>query len=243
MSIQLLPVVGLPEIQAGADLAQLITNRIELQESDVLVIAQKIISKAEGRFRSLAEVIPEPRALELGERLGRDPRLVQLVLDESTRLLREERVLISETRQGFICANAGIDQSNVPGEDTALLLPEDCDRSAARLRQRLIELSGCQLAVIISDTFGRPWRLGQVNVALGVAGIAPIADHRGRKDDFGREMEATEVAVADELTSAAELVTGKTERVPVVVIRGFPITNTAGSGQDLLRSKEEDLFR
>jgi coenzyme F420-0:L-glutamate ligase/coenzyme F420-1:gamma-L-glutamate ligase len=243
MRLELSSVEGLPEIGRGDDLGSLIASHAELQDGDIVIVAHKVVSKVEGRIRRLADVDPGARALELGQRLNRDPRLVQVVLDESVRIVREERMLIVETRHGYVCANAGVDQSNVPGEDTVLLLPDDSDRSAGRLRERLIELTGRQVAVVVSDTFGRAWRNGIANVALGVAGVAPLLDHRGQLDDRGREMQATVIAVADELASAAELVMGKTRRVPVVLVRGYVDEGPPGTGRDLIRSAEEDLFR
>jgi coenzyme F420-0:L-glutamate ligase/coenzyme F420-1:gamma-L-glutamate ligase len=166
-----------------------------------------------------------------------------VILDESVRVVRDERVLIVETRHGYVCANAGVDHSNVPGEDAVTLLPEDPDGSAERLRERLGRLTGCRVGVIVADTFGRAWRMGIVNVALGVAGVAALVDYRGRRDDFGQELSATVVAVADEIACAAELVMGKTERVPVAVVRGYHPGGPAGSGRELVRPAELDLFR
>lgn len=241
--IELDPVAGLPEVGEGDDLATLILERIELRDGDILVVAQKVVSKAEGRFRRLSEVEPTPEAVVLGEQNATDARMVQVVLDESVRVVRSDRVLIVETRHGYVCANAGVDHSNVPGEDVVTLLPVDADASAARLRADLRERGGVDVGVIISDTFGRPWRVGIQNVALGAAGVPVLVDYRGQPDDFGREMFATVVAVGDELASAAELVMGKTERVPVVRIRGFSAAAPAGLGSELVRPPELDLFR
>jgi coenzyme F420-0:L-glutamate ligase/coenzyme F420-1:gamma-L-glutamate ligase len=237
------PVEGVPEVRAGDDLAAMIASRTPIQDGDVVVVAQKVVSKAEGRVRRLAQVEPGGEARRIAEQLDRDPRLVQAVLDESARIVRQERALIVETKQGFVCANGGLDQSNVPGEDSVVLLPEDCDRSAAQLRQRLSQLTGRELAVIVADSFGRPWRLGTANVALGVAGLSPLVDHRGRADDHGRPMHVTTIAVADELAAAAELVMGKTCRVPAALIRGYLDEGPPGTGRDLVRPREEDLFR
>ena len=241
--IQLLPVAGLPEVAPGDDLAALVAERAGLQEGDILVVAQKVVSKAEGRIRRLGEVAPGPDALRLGAEIDHDPRLVQVILDESRRLVRTERVLIVETHQGFVCANAGVDHSNVPGDDAVTLLPLDCDQSAARLRERLREITGVSVGVIVSDTFGRAWRVGIENVALGAAGVPVLADYRGRLDDHGKELSATVVATGDELAAAAGLVMGKTARVPVVIVRGHRPEGAAGSGQDLVRPAELDLFR
>lgn len=242
-ALTLLPVEGIPEIGEGDDLGRIIAERAAIEDGDVLVVAQKVVSKAEGRVRRLRDVTPGETAVTIAEGTDRDPRMVQVVLDESVRIVRRERVLIVETHQGFVCANAGVDQSNVPGEDTVLLLPVDADRSAATIRERLRDLTGRQVAVIVSDTFGRPWRTGIVNVALGVAGLAPLADLRGSVDDHGRELHATIIAVADELASAAELVSGKTRRVPVVIVRGYVDEGAPGTGRELIRDAEHDLFR
>ncbi|MBO0683288.1 MAG: coenzyme F420-0:L-glutamate ligase, partial [Candidatus Dormibacteraeota bacterium] len=208
------------------------------------VVAQKVVSKAEGRLRDLRSVQPSQRALDYAARLVEDDaRVIQLILDESVRVVRDDRVLIVETRHGFVCANAGIDHSNVEADETVVLLPEDPDASAARLRERLGELAGCDVGVIVSDTFGRPWRMGIANVALGVAGVASVIDHRGRPDDFGRTMSATVIAVADEMAATAELVMGKTCRVPAVVLRGWTAEAPPGTGQELVRPAELDLFR
>jgi coenzyme F420-0:L-glutamate ligase/coenzyme F420-1:gamma-L-glutamate ligase len=242
--IELIGVEGLPEIQPGDDLAELIGARFELQAGDVAVIAQKVISKAEGRMRHLADVTAGAEAVRLAPHLVAepDPRFVQVVLDESVRVLRTERVLITQTRHGYVCANSGVDHSNVPGSDVVTLLPEDPDASAERIAKRLRRFSGVAVGVIVSDTFGRPWRLGIVNVALGVFGVPALVDYRGQMDDAGKELHATVLAVADELAAASGLVMGKTRRTPVVVVRGIELEGS-GSGQDLIRPAAEDLFR
>jgi coenzyme F420-0:L-glutamate ligase/coenzyme F420-1:gamma-L-glutamate ligase len=211
---------------------------------DVVVVAQKVVSKAEGRVRKLAEVTASEEAIRLAPHLvaAPDPRFVQVVLDESVRVLRTERVLITQTRHGYVCANSGVDHSNIPGSDVVTLLPVDPDASAERLRTRLREVTGADVGVIVSDTFGRPWRLGIVNVALGVAGMPAVIDFRGRIDDSGKELHATVVAVADEVAAAAGLVMGKTWRTPVVVVRGLELQGN-GRGRDLIRPAAEDLFR
>jgi coenzyme F420-0:L-glutamate ligase/coenzyme F420-1:gamma-L-glutamate ligase len=241
--IEVLGIDGLPEVRPGDDLARLIADQARLRDGDVLVVAQKVVSKAEGRLLDLRSVEPGPLALSHGRRLGADPRLVQAILDESVRVLRDDRILIVETRHGYVCANAGIDHSNVPGQEIVSLLPEDCDRSAAQLRERLADLTGRDVAVIVADTFGRAWRMGIANVALGVAGVPALVDYRGRPDDFGEEMRATVIAVADELASAAELVMGKVDRVPVAVVRGWRPEALPGTGRELIRPPELDLFR
>jgi coenzyme F420-0:L-glutamate ligase / coenzyme F420-1:gamma-L-glutamate ligase len=241
--IELHPVTGLPEVTPGDDLAGLVAERAELADGDILVVAQKVVSKAEGRLRDMREITPGSQALEIARRNGSDPRQVQAVIDESVRLVRTERVIIAETRHGFICANAGVDHSNVPGGEILCLLPVDPDASAGRLRERLRELTGRTVAVIVSDTFGRAWRIGIQNVALGVAGMPAVVDYRGRDDDFGRTMVGTVVAIADELAAAAELAMGKTDRVPVVIIRGYRAEGDPGTGRQLIRPPEEDMFR
>jgi coenzyme F420-0:L-glutamate ligase / coenzyme F420-1:gamma-L-glutamate ligase len=245
VNVELRGVEGLPEIRPGDDLGALIAEAAPgMRSGDVVVVAQKVVSKAEGRLRDLATVTASGRARDLAERLGADPRLVQVILDESTRVVRDDRVLIVETRQGFVCANAGVDRSNVAGDDSVSLLPVDCDASAQALRDRITELSGAQVGVVVSDTFGRAWRMGLVNVALGVAGIPAVVDYRGRPDDFGMPLQATLVAMADELAAAAELLMGKTRRVPAVVVRGLDVfEGPPGSGQELVRPSELDLFR
>lgn len=241
---ELIGVDGLPEIVAGDDLAQLIGSRITLLAGDIVVVAQKVISKAEGRVRNLADVIASDEAVRLAPHLVAqpDPRFVQVVLDESVRILRTQRVLITQTRHGYVCANSGVDHSNIPGSDVVTLLPLDPDASAERLRDRLGEITGVIAGVIVSDTFGRPWRLGIVNVALGVAGIPAVIDMRWGLDDAGRELHATVLAVADEVAAAAGLVMGKTRRTPVVVVRGLELEGN-GSGRELIRPAAEDLFR
>jgi coenzyme F420-0:L-glutamate ligase / coenzyme F420-1:gamma-L-glutamate ligase len=234
-------------VQAGDDLAVLIAP--EVREGDIVVIAQKVVSKAEGRVRSLADVEPNDRARTLANDLGKDPRLVQVILDESLSVIRAERgVLICETRHGYICANAGVDMSNAPDEDIAVLLPLDPDASARWIRAELAAAVGSAtgIGVIVSDSFGRPWRLGIADVAIGAAGIRVLDDWRGRADAQGRELRATEVAVADQLASAADLARAKDSQEPVVLIRGGAhyITEEDGPGAAALRRPRElDLFR
>jgi coenzyme F420-0:L-glutamate ligase/coenzyme F420-1:gamma-L-glutamate ligase len=240
-------VEGLPEIGHGEDLAALIASRTELGDADILVIAHKVVSKAEGRIRSLQDVEPTEQAGELATRLDKDPRHMQVILDESPEILRAERgVLICVTRHGFVCANAGVDASNVPGEDDVVLLPLDPDASARRLRARIRELTGHAPAVLITDSFGRAWRHGQCDVAIGCAGLVPLEDWRGRRDANGRELRATWIAVADELAGAADLARAKDLSQPVVVVRGAGrhVTTDDGPGaRALLRPRHEDLFR
>jgi coenzyme F420-0:L-glutamate ligase/coenzyme F420-1:gamma-L-glutamate ligase len=242
--VELIGVEGLPEVRPGDDLGELIRSKAQVQQGDVLVVAQKVVSKSEGRLVNLQSVVATDEAVRIASRLvaGPDPRMVQVILDESVRVLRSERVLITETRQGFICANGGVDHSNVPGTDEVTLLPEDPDASANTLRNRLLEGAGVEVGVIISDTFGRPWRLGILNVALGVAGLPAAIDLRGSADDEGKPLHATVIAIADELAAAAGLVMGKTARTPAVIIRGL-VLQGSGSGRALIRPAAEDLFR
>jgi coenzyme F420-0:L-glutamate ligase / coenzyme F420-1:gamma-L-glutamate ligase len=242
--LELIAVEGVPEVRPGDDLGELIGSRSSLQTGDVLVVAQKVVSKAEGRLVDLRTVKASDEAVRIAANLvaSPDPRMVQVILDQSVRVLRSERVLITETRHGFVCANGGVDHSNVPGDDELTLLPDDPDASATALRGRLRELTGAEVGVIVSDTFGRPWRLGIVNVALGVAGMPAALDLRGTLDDAGKELHATVLAVADDLAAAAGLVMGKTGRTPAVVIRGLRLQGS-GRGRDLIRPAAEDLFR
>jgi len=239
---------GLPEVRPGDDLPALIATAADaVGNGDVLVIAHKIVSKAEGRLRVLREVEPGPRAIELAEQLGKDARHVQVVLDESREVLRAEHgVLICVTRHGFVCANAGVDASNVPGDDAVVLLPEDPDESARKLRARLRERLQAAPAVLITDSFGRAWRHGQVDVAIGCAGLRTLDDWRGRTDATGRELKATWIAVADELAAAADLARTKDGSLPLVLIRGAGrhVTPDDGPGAAaLIRPEAEDLFR
>ncbi len=238
------------EVRPGDDLAGLIVDAVAPegpQAGDVIVVAHKVVSKAEGRMRDLADVVPSTRARELAASLDKDPRQVQVVLDESREILRASRgVLIAVTHHGFVCANAGVDASNVPGEDRVVLLPEDPDRSARDLRRRIRERTGVAPAVMITDSFGRAWRHGQSDVAIGCAGLAPLEDWRGRRDATGRELTATWIAVADELAAAADLARSKDSREPVVLVRGAGrhVSEADGPGaQALIRPEREDLFR
>jgi coenzyme F420-0:L-glutamate ligase/coenzyme F420-1:gamma-L-glutamate ligase len=245
--VELIAVEGIGEVRAGDSIAERIAPRAGLSDSDVVCVSQKIVSKAEGRLRDLTEVEPSARALELAGRLEKDPALVELVLAESRRVVRAEHgVLITETHSGLVCANAGIDASNVPGESTVALLPADPDRSARRIRSALIEATGVAIAVIVTDSFGRPWRVGQSEVAIGCAGIDPLDDWRGRSDAVGGELQATAIARADQIAAAADLVRDKTAGVPVVIVRGLDLAIDPGDGPGasaLQRPAAEDLFR
>jgi coenzyme F420-0:L-glutamate ligase / coenzyme F420-1:gamma-L-glutamate ligase len=238
----------MPEVAAGDELGgPLAAAAPALSGTDVVVVSQKIVSKAEGRTVRLQDIEPGAAARELGERLERDPRLVQLILDQSRRVVRAERgVLVVETLGGWVCANAGIDASNVPGDEVVALLPEDADASARRIREEIMTACGARPAVVVADSFGRPWRLGQVDVAIGCAGLAPIDDWRGRRDREGMELKATAPAVADEAAAAADLVRDKASGTPAAVIRGLEryVIDDDGPGAAALRRAEaDDLFR
>lgn len=245
--LHVVPVMGLPEIRQGMSVGEEVAARAELHEGDVLVVSQKIVSKAEGRIRRLSSVLPGAEARRLAAVLGKEPALVELILGESREVLRAERgVLIVETHHGFVCANAGIDTSNLPEPNTVSLLPEDPDASARRIRAELQAATGAAPAVIVSDSFGRAWRLGQAEVAIGCAGIAPLDDWRGRTDTAGRELEATQIAIADEAAAAADLVRDKTSRIPAAIVRGLNryVSSDDGPGATVLRRlPSEDLFR
>lgn len=235
MTITVLPVEGIPEVQAGDDLAELIRAAAELQPGDVLVVAQKVVSKAEGRVVQIEDVEASEQAVELAAE--RDPRELEVVLREAARLVRTRPPLvIAETRHGFVCASAGVDHSNAPEPGTLVLLPVDPDGSARRLSEAL------GVAVIVSDSFGRPFRQGTTDVAIGVAGLRPLLDLRGVRDPAGYELRTTTIAVADEIAGAAELVMGKTSRVPAAIVRGVEVRGD-GSAQDLVMPAERDLFR
>ncbi|HTY97584.1 MAG TPA: coenzyme F420-0:L-glutamate ligase [Solirubrobacteraceae bacterium] len=241
---------GLPEVRPGDDLAALIlaaAGKSPLRDGMVVSIAHKIVSKSEGAVVSLADVTPGPRALELAPETGKDPRAVQVILDQSAELMRAERgVLICRTHHGFVCANAGVDASNVADPETLVLLPRDPDASARSLRARLRELTGARLGILISDSFGRAWRHGQVDLALGLAGLAPLDDWRGREDSQGLVLAATWLAVADAAAATADLARGKDSREPVVLLEGLDrfVSDEDGPGAAaLVRPPEEDLFR
>jgi coenzyme F420-0:L-glutamate ligase/coenzyme F420-1:gamma-L-glutamate ligase len=239
--ISITPVEGLPEIREGDDLAGLLAERAELRDGDVLVVAQKAVSKAEGRVVRLADVEPSDEARRLAG--SEDPRRLEVILREAKRIVRTRPPLvIAETRHGFVCASAGVDSSNAPEAGSVVLLPEDPDASATLLRERLRELTGADVGVIVSDSFGRPWRQGTTDVAIGLAGIRPLLDLKGERDAAGYELHATVIAVADELAGAAELVLGKTDGVPAAVIRGLDASGE-GRARDLVLPAERDLFR
>jgi len=240
---------GMPLIRRGDDIGGRIVQAgkesgVTIESGDVVVVTQKIVSKAEGRIVNLSAMKPSTFANSIAQQMNRDPRHVEAILRETSRIIRmRDNHLIVETKHGFVCANAGIDRSNVEGEDQVSLLPEDPDRSAEMIRRRLKELTGADVAVIISDTFGRAWRMGHVNFAIGVAGMKPMRDYRGEPDMFNHTLRVTFMAIADELASAAELVMNKRDRVPVAIIKGYHYPMGAGSAREMVRPIEKDLFR
>lgn len=243
--VRVIPLPGIPELEEGDDLAALLadaTKRVGgVEPGDVLVVAQKVVSKVEGRVVHLDGVEPSTKARELAG--DEDPRRLEIILRESRKVLRARPPLvIAETRHGFVCASAGVDASNARGPDTLVLLPLDPDASARRLRERLHELTGVEVGVVVSDSFGRAWRRGTTDVALGVAGITPLLDLKGWRDSMGYELHATEIAIADEIAGAAELVMGKTKGIPAAIVRGVRVEGD-GTGADLVMPRERDLFR
>jgi coenzyme F420-0:L-glutamate ligase/coenzyme F420-1:gamma-L-glutamate ligase len=247
--IQLTAIRGIPEIRPGDDIGAMIahaaeTMKFKISDGDVVVIAQKIVSKSEGRLVNLESIVPSEFAQEIAARQNRDPRLIEVILSESANIVRmDDHLLITETKHGFVCANSGVDRSNVSGKDWVSLLPVAPDDSALLLKTRLAELLGVNVALIITDTFGRPWREGLTNVAIGVAGMKPLKDFRGKVDDHGKELSATVLAVADEIAAATGLLMKKTARIPAVVVRGYYFDHGEGSAKELVRAKEKDLFR
>jgi coenzyme F420-0:L-glutamate ligase/coenzyme F420-1:gamma-L-glutamate ligase len=245
---EVIGVEGIGEVQPGDDVARLVIDAAARQGTpiaagDVLVLSQKIISKSEGRLLNLGEVTPSSMATTFATELGRDPRLIEVILRESRRVVRMDRgVLVTETRHGWVCANAGVDQSNVDTEMVALL-PEDPDRSARAFRDAVRTYTGSEIHVIVADTFGRPWREGLVNIAIGVAGFAPLRSYLGERDPAGRPLQATILAIADELAAAAEPVMGKLDRIPAAIVRGLPLAPSEEGSKALLRDPARDLFR
>nr|AIF05134.1 putative F420-dependent oxidoreductase (cofE, fbiB) [uncultured marine thaumarchaeote KM3_17_G07] len=243
MVLEIIPIKIQKEIGIDANLVDLISESSEINDGDILVFSQKIISKNEGRMLSLSSVNPSLLANGIASSYGKDPRLVELILSESERIVRmENRIIIVETKHGFVCANAGIDESNVQN-GYATLLPKDPDKSAILLKERIEQKTGKNIAVVISDTFGRPFRLGQTDVAIGIAGLEPILDYNGKPDTFGKIMQVTAIAVADEICSASELVMGKVEKCPIVIVRNYNFNSSNARIQKLLRSEHDDLFR
>jgi coenzyme F420-0:L-glutamate ligase / coenzyme F420-1:gamma-L-glutamate ligase len=249
VTLEIIPVHGLPEIRPGDDLVGLLLDSLghvhqHLTAGDVVVIAQKVVSKSEGRLVRLAEVVPSERARAMADESGKDPRQLEVVLSETKQILRWERgVLICETRHGFVCANAGVDRSNAGAPDTVVLLPVDPDASAARLRSEIASRAQVPVAVMITDTFGRAWREGHTNVAIGIAGLPALKRYIGQRDPEGYELRVTEIAVADEIAAAAELVMGKLDRCPVAIVRGLAYDESDETAQEYVRPAARDLFR
>jgi coenzyme F420-0:L-glutamate ligase / coenzyme F420-1:gamma-L-glutamate ligase len=249
VTLAIIPIHGLPEIHPGDDLVGLVLGAIakaneRLRDGDVLVMAQKVVSKTEGRIVHLADVTPSERARNMAEESGKDPRQLEVVLSETKEIVRWERgVLISETRHGFICANAGVDRSNAGAPDTVVLLPIDPDASAARIRDEVAKRAGVSVAVVITDTFGRAWREGHTNIAIGLAGLAPLKRYVGQHDPDGYELRVTEIAVADEIAAGSELVMGKLDRCPAAIVRGLRFDVSDETARDYVRPAARDLFR
>jgi coenzyme F420-0:L-glutamate ligase / coenzyme F420-1:gamma-L-glutamate ligase len=247
--IAIIPIRGIPDIRKGDALGKIIVDRLKeqgdsFQRGDITVVSQKIVSKAEGRVVALSKIAPSEFAKTIANDSGKDARQVEVVLRETAKIIRMRGGhLIMETKHGFICANAGVDQSNVGTGDSVTLLPKDSDASADRIRKTIHAITGRVVPVIVTDTFGRAWRMGQMNFAIGVSGMKPIHDYRGTKDMYRRTLQVTEIAVADELACAAELVMNKADRVPVAIIRGYKAPKGHGRVKDLLRPEEFDLFR
>lgn len=246
--LQVFPLLGIPEVEPGADLVGLIlgslrSSGVRFADKDVLVVKQKVVSKAEGRLVNLDYVKPGELAARLGREEGKDPRLVEVVLGEAVRLVRVGHgVIITETRHGFVCANSGVDKSNVRDGYVALL-PVDPDRSARSIRRAIEKRTGKKIAVVVTDTFGRPWRRGQTDVAIGCSGIRPLLSYKGKTDSYGYSLKVTEPAVADEVASAAELVIGKLSGIPAAILRGVKYERGEGGAKELLIAQENDLFR
>jgi coenzyme F420-0:L-glutamate ligase / coenzyme F420-1:gamma-L-glutamate ligase len=249
MQLVVTPVNGLPEILPGNDLATLIRDaaraqREEIRDGDIVVVAQKIVSKSEGRIVHLSDVVPGKRARDMAAESGKDARQIEVVLGECAKIVRWERgILICETHHGFVCANAGVDRSNAGAPDTVVLLPVDPDASATRLRDAFRAATGATVSVVVTDTFGRAWREGHTNVAIGIAGLPALKRYVGQRDPEGYELRVTEIAVADEVAGAAELVMGKLDRCPVALVRGFTLDEPAETAQEYVRPADRDLFR
>jgi len=249
VTLQVIPVHGLPEIRPGDDLVGLLLDSLgrsheRLAAGDVVVVAQKVVSKGEGRLVRLAEVVPGERALAMAQESGKDPRQLEVVLSETKQILRWERgVLIVETHHGFVCANAGVDRSNAGAPDTVVLLPVDPDASASRIRDELASRAHVTVAVVITDTFGRAWREGHTNVAIGIAGLPALKRYVGQRDPEGYELRVTEIAMADEIAAAAELVMGKLDRCPVAIVRGLMFEESDETAQEYVRPAARDMFR
>ena len=248
-NVEIISILISSDIREGADIGNLILKSIKekkesLKENDVIVITHKIISKSEGRTIDLTKIIPSEESKNISYRTGKDPKLVELIISQSNEIIKIQRdIIITETKHGFVCANSGIDTSNVEKSNHVVLLPVDPDKSAREIRNYIKSRTKTNVAVIISDTFGRPFRKGQVNVAIGVAGIDPIKSYIGKSDMYGNILRVTEIAIADEIASAAELVMGKSLRVPVTIVRGYDFSSSDASISKLTRAKKDDLFR
>jgi len=247
--VTLIPIDGLPEIKPGDDLAGMLIDRLRavgrtFEPDDILALAQKIVSKSEGRIRKLAEVLPGAEALRMAAESGKDARSLQVVLDETVRIVRWQRgVLIVETKHGFVCANAGVDHSNAGAPDTLILLPVDPDASAGRIRERIRKETGVDVPVVITDTFGRAWREGHMNVAIGISGLPALRRYIGEFDPDGYEMKVTEIAIADEIAAATELVMGKLDRRPAAIVRGLAMPEGSETARTYVRPHDKDMFR
>ncbi|HSX08621.1 MAG TPA: coenzyme F420-0:L-glutamate ligase [Candidatus Saccharimonadales bacterium] len=247
--IRIIPIQHIPEVKQGDDLVNLISKaldhqQIHLEDHDILVVTQKIVSKSEGQVIDLDTITPSQVALEIAEENGKDPRYIELVLQETKRVVRMEHgIIISETHHGFICANAGVDASNVGRKSAAALLPKDPDTSAKQLRETLEKKIGIKLGIIISDTWGRPWREGQVNFAIGTSGLDVLVDYKGEKDSQGFTLKASLIAIADEIASAAELAMNKIDNIPVALVRGYKFNYSHNGSKQLLRDAKKDMFR
>ena len=248
--LRIIPVKGIPNVNTGDNLGVIIVSKLKdqgdsFQDGDVAIISQKVVSKAEGRVINLSKVVPSTFAIVIAKESGKDPRQVEVILRESKKIVRMKAGhLITETRHGFVCANAGVDASNVAqGKELVTLLPLDPDASADRIGKSINKVTGKDVPVIITDTFGRAWRMGQVNFAIGVSGMKPIHNYKGTRDMYRHILRVTEIAVADELASAGELVMNKADKVPVALVRGYKFPRGKGSGKELLRPEEMDLFR
>lgn len=248
-NVTLIPIDGLPEIRPGDDLVDLLLGALKasggsLEQGDVLALAQKVVSKAEGRIRKLADVVPGAEAERMAKESGKDAKSLQVVLDETARIVRWQRgVLIVETKHGFVCANAGVDHSNAGAPDTLILLPVDPDASAALIREQINRETGLDVPVVITDTFGRAWREGHVNVAIGISGLPALRRYIGEFDPDGYEMRVTEIAIADEIAAAAELVMGKLDRRPAAIVRGLPLPGGSETAHTYVRPHDRDMFR
>ena len=244
MSLEILPIYIKKEIEKDDKLTEIIlSSKIKIQDGDIIVIAQKIISKQEGRVVNLSTIIPSELALGIGSEYDKDPLVVEAILSETKRIVRMENgIIIVETKNGFICANAGVDESNIK-KGYATLLPIDSDKSAMNLQKQILEKTGKKVAVLISDTFGRAFRIGQTNCAIGVSGMNSLIDYKGVKDGFGKTLRVTEIAIVDEICAAAELVMGKTQNCPVAIVRNYKYKSSEDNAKSLLRTNEEDLFR